>query len=282
MSNLCTIIGGRGYVGSALANHLRARGHRVSVPEKESAKLFGRDLGRVFYCAGYTGDFGLDPSATIEAHAGLLSRLLRDGEFQHLTYLSSTRVYDAVVGPFVDENEAFPLDPGNERHLYDLTKLLGEWLCLNLAPERSAIARLSCVYDGNLEVPAFLPLLVRRLSIYGVGSIAGWPQGERDYVHLDDVCQALFAISESEATGVFNVASGENVSNLALCRHILDSTGFEVVMSPPEDVPPLIPPTISIARIKQQFGIEPRSVMDALPEIIRMCCGRQDQSRGVA
>ena len=282
MSKLSTVIGGRGYIGTALTRFLRARGHQVLVPEKGSAELFGRDLGQVFYCAGYTGDYGHEPSATVEAHAGLLSRLLKDGEFEHLVYLSSTRLYDHLDAEVADEDAVFTLDPSDARHLYDLSKLLGEWLCLNEAPERSAIARLSCVYSEDIEVPAFLPLLVRRLAHYGVASIPSWPQAARDYVHLDDVSQALSAMAGGGVTGIVNVASGENVSNLELCRHILATTGLEVIMSPPDEDPPHDTPRISVARLKQQLALTPRSVMDALPEIIRMHLKPSDAVRGVA
>ena len=268
MSELCTIIGGRGYIGGALASFLRSRGCRVQVPDRNGTALFDRDLGQVYYCAGYTGDFAADPSATIEAHTSLLSRVLKDAKFQHLIYLSSTRVYDDLEGGPIEEDAVFSIDPSEPRHLYDLSKLLGEWLCLNQAPERSTIARLSCVYSDNLEVPAFLPLLVRRLTTYGVACIPSWPHAARDYVHMDDVCQALFAMASRQATGIYNVASGENVSNLALSRRVLETTGLEITMSPPDAAPPAPPPQISIRRLQAHLGITPLSVMEALPDII--------------
>ena len=284
MSELCTIIGGRGYIGSALASFLRRRGCQVQVPGRDSPRLFDRDLGQVYYCAGYTGDFATDPSATIEAHAGLLSRLLKDGEFKHLIYLSSTRVYDQLEGGPIEEDAVFPVDPSEPRHLYDLSKLLGEWLCLNQAPDRSSVARLSCVYSDDLEVPAFLPLLVRRLTTYGVACIPSWPHAARDYVHMNDVCQALVAMAEQRIRGIYNVASGENVSNLALSRRILETTGLEVTMSPPDAAPPPPPPQISVQRLRTHLGITPLSVMETLPDIIARHAQRHapQEMRGAA
>lgn len=282
MSELCTIIGGRGYIGSALASFLRSRGCQVQIPGRDSPRLFDRDLGQVYYCAGYTGDFAADPSATIEAHAGLLSRMLKDGEFKHLVYLSSTRVYDRLEGGPIEEDAVLPVDPSEPRHLYDLSKLLGEWLCLNQAPERSSIARLSCVYSDNLDVPAFLPLLVRRLTAYGVASIPDWPHVARDYVHMDDVCEALFAIANQRATDIFNVASGHNVSNLALSRRILETTGLEVTMTPPDTPPVANPPRIAIDRLRRELALEPRSVCDVLPEMIRARLQPESVQRNVA
>ena len=282
MSKVSTVIGGRGYIGTALTQFLRARGHQVLVPEKGSAELFGRELGQVFYCAGYTNDYNHDPSATVEAHAGLLSRLFKEGEFEHLVYLSSTRLYDDMIAELAGEDSIFALDPKRERHLYDLSKLLGEWLCLNLAPGRSAIARLSCVYSDDLDVPAFLPLLVRRLTHYGVASIPSWPDTARDYVHMDDVCQALLAIADNRAAGIFNVASGENVSNLALCRRILETTGLEVVMTPPDAEMPDNPPRIAVERLKKQLALNPRSVLDVIPEIIRAHLSSDMDQRSIA
>ena len=89
-------------------------------------------------------------------------------------------------------------------------------------------------------------------------------------------------MASNRATGVFNLASGENVSNLALCRRILETTGLEVTMTPPDAEMPDNPPRLAVERLKQQLALTPRSVMDALPEIIRAHLSPDVDHRSIA
>ena len=91
-----TIIGAGGFIGGRLTQALRARGEAVYAPSREDRDLFERDLGRVFYCAGLTGDFAVRPFDTVEAHVTLLAQVLAKARFERLIYLSSTRLYDSL------------------------------------------------------------------------------------------------------------------------------------------------------------------------------------------
>ena len=90
----CTVIGASGFVGARLVEALTAAGREVSAPSRDHDGLFTRDLGQVFYCAGLTADYLARPFDTVEAHVGLIARILRDARFERLVYLSSTRLYD--------------------------------------------------------------------------------------------------------------------------------------------------------------------------------------------
>ncbi|SDC63782.1 Nucleoside-diphosphate-sugar epimerase [Cupriavidus sp. YR651] len=214
----CTVIGGAGFVGRRLAEALRRAGHEVWVPARGDRALFTRELGHVYYCAGLTADYAARPFDTVTAHVTLLADVLRAGRYSHLVYLSSTRLYDSSNLPVGDEGAALTLQPANPRALYDLSKGLGENLCLTVAAGRAAVARLSCVFDWEPESPGFLSEWLIRAATeraFRLDSDGGFV---RDYIHLDDVVHALTAISTRKAEGIFNVASGENVSNAALAE----------------------------------------------------------------
>ncbi|WP_354679320.1 NAD-dependent epimerase/dehydratase family protein [Cupriavidus plantarum] len=226
----CTVIGGAGFVGRRLADTLRRAGHEVWVPERGDSALFSRDLGHVYYCAGLTADYAARPYDTVAAHVTLLSDVLRANRYDHLVYLSSTRLYDTSQLPQGDEAAALTLQPANPRALYDFSKGLGENLCLTVAAGRTAVARLSCVFDWTPDSPGFLSeWLVRAATeqAFQLDSDAGFV---RDYIHLDDVVDALIGISTRGAGGIFNVASGENVSNGELAE-LFNAAGWHITLA---------------------------------------------------
>lgn len=229
-----TVIGAAGFVGRRLAATLREAGHEVYAPQRGDAELFSRDLGQVFYCAGLTADYAARPFDTVEAHVSLLARVLRDARFSHLVYLSSTRLYDSLGADGGYEEQPLSLNPANSRHLYDLSKALGENLCLTVAGKRAAAARLACVYDWSPGAPGFLSEWLQRAASEKSFNLDSGTGVVRDYIHLDDVVAALRAMSDGATTGIVNVASGENVSNAEL-SDVFNRCGWSVNLS--RDVP---------------------------------------------
>ncbi|PLQ00723.1 NAD-dependent epimerase/dehydratase family protein [Cupriavidus pauculus] len=226
----CTVIGGAGFVGRRLADTLRRAGHEVWVPARGDRALLTRDLGHVYYCAGLTADYAARPYDTVTAHVTLLADVLRANRYEHLVYLSSTRLYDTSQLPVGDEAAALTLQPANPRALYDFSKGLGENLCLTVAAGRTAVARLSCVFDWTPESPGFLSEWLMRAAserAFRLDSDSGFV---RDYIHLDDVVDALIGISTRNAGGIFNVASGENVSNGELAE-AFNAAGWDIALA---------------------------------------------------
>lgn len=216
-----TVIGASGFVGRRLAACLRGAGHAVYAPQRDDPELLRRPLGRVIYCAGMTADYAARPFDTVQAHVGLLAKVLQEASFEHLVYLSSARLYDSLGehgGAALDEETALLLDPRQPRHLYDLSKALGENLCLNAAAGRAAVARLACVYDWSAGAPGFLSAWLQRAMHEQDLRIDSASGVVRDYIHLDDVVGALHAMAAQRSTGIVNVASGEQISNQELAE----------------------------------------------------------------
>ena len=273
MARLATLIGGEGFIGRRLHARLRDEGWSCQVPGRAEPSLLRRPLGQVFYCAGLTADYAARPFDTVEAHASLLARVLREADFDALVYLSSTRLYDGCstfAGAEVDEDTALALDPAQARHLYDLSKALGESLCRQASGGRARVARLSCVYSGGGDdADGFLGSLLARLRDPRRGAmleVDSSADAARDYIHVDDVLEALIAIACRGTRPVYNVAGGVNVVNRDLFARLGALAGCEIRIMRDRHVP--CPAPVSIERMKAEFGWHPRGLLDRLPELL--------------
>lgn len=261
-----TIIGASGFVGSRLLATLRAEGEDVFVPGREDPRLFSEDLGRIFYCAGLTADYAERWFDTIEAHVALLARLLRGATFERLVYMSSTRLYDSLGLEGGAETDALRLDPHDPRHLYDLSKALGENLCLTRSFGRASALRLSCVFDWRPGGQGFLSewlQAARRSRQLHIASPTGYV---RDYVYVDDVVASAKAVIDGGDSAVFNVASGANTSNAELAEIFRDH-GWDVELGPQS--PRQEAASCQVTRLVAA-GVRPRSTRSALRDILTL------------
>jgi UDP-glucose 4-epimerase len=211
-----TIIGAGGFVGRHVLARLRAEGIQPFCPVRDDPGLWDRDLGRIFYCAGLTGDYRSRPFATVEAHVALLARLLEQARFERIVYLSSTRLYGNQAGAKGLENLPIQVDSGNAEHIYELSKLLGENLALHRSDGRGMVARLSYVFGWDEGAEGFLSdwlLAARTKRDLTFDSSPGFA---RDYIHVEDVAEALKLMLDSPATGIVNVARGETIDNASI------------------------------------------------------------------
>jgi nucleoside-diphosphate-sugar epimerase len=255
-----TILGAAGFVGRRLKARLEADGREVFAPAKHDPELFRRELGTVFYCAGLTADYDARPFDTVEAHASLVSELARAAGFTRLVYLSSTRLYDGQAAAEVHEDAPLILDPADPRRVYDLSKALGENITLTRTGGRGAVARLSNVFDWTEGSPGFLSDWLAQAACERALTLQSSPHVRRDYIHLDDVVDALLALAAAEAPGIVNVASGELTSNGEIAEVFADC-GWTVGFA--GDADPAPPPNAATAKLRA-LGVEPRPVKDVV------------------
>jgi nucleoside-diphosphate-sugar epimerase len=260
VSGLATILGANGFVGRRLQATLSAQGWDIFAPAKGDTSLFGHDMGVVFYCAGLTADYDQRPFDTVEAHASLVSELIRAGRFERLIYLSSTRLYDGQAAAVLDETAPLLFDPTDPRRVYDLSKALGENLTLARTEGRGAVARLSNVFDWEPEAPGFLSQWLIEAARTRDLHLDSSPHLARDYIHLDDVVAALIAMAAKPGAGIVNVASGELVANGEIANLFLQA-GWKVDFA--RDVSPTPPPRADIARLRA-LGVSPAPVKDVV------------------
>jgi nucleoside-diphosphate-sugar epimerase len=260
-SNRYTVLGGNGFIGSALCRALQ--GKTVFAPARAPIaeylqRLQGQALGKVFYCIGMTADFRNQPFATIDANLLLLRHILEECEFERLVYLSSTRVYAGAAE--TDEDATLRMRPHDPDHLYNLSKAMGESLCLHSGRD-VCVARLSNVYGTGMQAHNFLASLLQEAKHTGKLYIRTAPDSVKDYIAVHDVVRYLLALAEGSRYRLYNLASGVNTSHQQIAT-VLRTLGVKVeFLSSANSV---VYPKISTQRLIAEFG---KSSCDVLGEL---------------
>lgn len=262
----CTVLGATGFIGRQLVATLIDHGKSVWAPERQSPEIFKRPLGIVFYCIGLTGDYTKSPLGTINAHATYLAEILEHASFEHLVYLSSTRLYDGMEIGSADGSAPLILNPNNPRHLYDISKAMGENLCLTASQSRASVARLSCVYSLGYESPGFLSQLLWRFRFEDSLTIDSSPNMSRDYISLEDTISSLIAIGEHRVCQIFNIASGSNTYNKDI-SNLLKKYNRTLIFSNNEMAERA--PQCDIEKL-YQLGIRPVSTLNAIENLLKI------------
>ena len=259
-----TVFGGAGFIGSHLVSHLRERGHECQVPARDEILAPTLPLGHVVYCIGLTADFRSRPFDTVEAHTGLFAAFLRSARFDSLIYLSSARIYQSADSG--RETAQFTVAPTDPSHLYNLTKLTAESLCLSLDRPEIRIARLSNVYGDDFESDNFLTSVIRDAVQHGSVRVATHPDAAKDYVAIADVTEMLERIALEGRHRIYNVAAGRNVANGAIMSALQELTGCAVEWA--RTAPSVTAPPISIELLQEDFGYVPRQLAEQLPSLV--------------
>lgn len=261
-----TVFGGAGFVGRHLVTHLRERGYEVTAPVRGALVHSEENLGHVIYAIGLTANFRSRPHDTVEAHVGLLSTLLQSSRFDSWLYLSSTRVYASLAPTDSAKEDAKISIAPSADSLYDLSKLLGEALCLTQASPAVRVARLSNVYGPGQGKATFLASVIRELRETNSVTIHESPTSCKDYVDIDDVVPLLENIAISGRQRLYNVASGQSVCHAELARELAALTGAHISFAP--GAPERIFPTVDIAAVTTEFHYLPMKLKDRLSGLL--------------
>lgn len=241
-----TVLGGTGFIGARLVAGLRADDHDVFVPERDWIPST-EDLGHVIYAIGLTGDFRSQPYATVAAHVTKLSSLLQRARFRSWLYLSTSRVYGAGAS---DEDAEILVRPSADS-VYDLSKLLGEALCLSHENPSVRAVRLSNVFGDGMGTTNFLGSVIDSVRQTGGVTIGEAATSSKDYVPVEDVVQVMAQIAASGSHRLYNVASGEAVTHASVAAILQSTMGADVTFAAGGPSRPL--PPINIARVQAEF-----------------------------
>lgn len=131
-------------------------------------------------------------------------------EHTRVVFLSSAGVYgNPEKLPITEDMPVNPLSP------YALHKVMCEDMCWYFVRNYGMnikIARIFSAYGAGLRKQIFWDMYkkaknVGKLEMFGTG------QESRDYIHIDDVAQALYLLATTKSNDVvFNVANGEEVT----------------------------------------------------------------------
>lgn len=256
-----TVLGASGAVGSALVQDLGRRGADVRGLGRDWFRHMDQPWGHVIYAIGLTADFRSRPHETVAAHVEVLSRVLRSARFDSLLYLSSTRVYQRATS--TAEDTCLPTLPSDPSDLYNLSKLMGESLCLSDPRPTVRVARLSNVVGG--QDPAsdnFVPSLLRDFA-HGQVRLRSAATSAKDYIAMSDVTELLPRIAEAGRLRLYNVASGRQITHAAWIER-LQRRHRECQVDVAPGAPELSFPPIDVRRLRSEFGHAPRCVFDVL------------------
>lgn len=272
-----TVLGASGFVGGALVHHLRQQGHVVRAVGRHDhgdGLPLDEPLGHAIYAIGVTADFRSRPFDTMEAHVAQVTKLLRQGTFTSLTYLSSTRVYEG--NQRTDEDVAISVNPSSPSALYNISKVAGESICLNSGHPAVRIVRLSNVIGGDARQDSFLDQLLREGMQSSAIALRSHPDSAKDYIALDDALGLIAAISERGRHSIYNVASGAQTSHRQVLATIARQTDWSITVDEAAgrtDFPP-----IDVSRITSEFGFVPAPFTAYFADYIkRTLQSRKDQ-----
>jgi nucleoside-diphosphate-sugar epimerase len=255
-----TVFGSKGVIGSYLVSHLNSLGHTVITPPRDLNGLFRGYLGHVIYAVGLTADFRQRPYETVEAHINLVSQILQKAEFDSFLYLSSTRVYSRSNSGCEDSLlTVSPMDPSD---LYNISKLMGESICLQDVRNNIRVVRLSNVVGGDdINTCNFIPSLIKE-SRCGRIYLKTDLNSSKDYVHIDDIADLITIIAVQGSKRIYNLASGSSIKHSDWVSQIALHTGCIIEVALHAPVINFVP--IDITRVKSEFNFKPRSVTDVL------------------
>jgi len=259
-----TILGSNGFIGKNLVNYLLENDMEVYAPDIRNEDISKKNLGHVIYAIGelnYKKNF----SNFIESHIFHLNNILNEANFESLLYCSATRIYSDVND--TNENNSLNLNPTNFNHLYPISKIMGESICLAYENPKIRIARLSNVSGSNHFSNLFLPSIIREAVDDKIIKLHTTLESEKDYVGIDDVVEILIEIALHGKYRIYNVAQGSNTSNLEIITKIQKITSCQVEVLPNANLYSF--PKINIKRISDEFNFHPKPVLDYIDNMVK-------------
>lgn len=276
------VTGGTGFVGRAVVSAFLARGHGVTVVDRQrhpdpavrsvvgeltdpavlDAGLDGGDVAGVVHLAAITSVLRSieQPAQTYAANVAVTQDLLegcRRRGIDRVVMASTNAVVGDVGHRRVDETVPLaPLTP------YGATKAACEMLLSGYAGAygmATCALRFTNIYGPGMEhKDSFVPRMMRAALSGDTISVYGDGHQQRDLVHVDDVVSAVVSAWQRRFTGTAIIGAGESVTVLDLIAAVRTVTGCalpaEHVAPKPGEMPAVI---VDTSRARDELGYRP-------------------------
>ena len=280
------ITGGRGFVGTWLADHLRSCGddvvqidQEVEITDPTALLAAVKDAApdAIYHLAAMThvGQSWDEPLRVLEVNVlgtgALLAAARECGTDPRVLVTSSAEVYGAVTDPaqlpLTEESPTAPLTP------YAASKLAGEALCAQawLGHGQQVITVRPFNHIGPGQSPNFaVSALAKRIVDADRSGASEIPVGNltarRDFTDVRDVVRSYRLLVESGAPGgIYNVCSGRDVAIQEIADRLLAQAGSAVrLVQDPSLMRPVEVPVLrgDPGRLTAATGWEPELTLD--------------------
>jgi dTDP-glucose 4,6-dehydratase len=207
--------------------------HKVDIADKDRMnKVMAKYMPHIIY--NFAAESHVDNSITDDSVfyqtnvMGTLNLLHLVKEYGiKLLHVSTDEVYGSLA---LDTNDVFTeKTPYNPLNPYSASKAASDHMVrayVNTHKIKAVVTNCSNNYGPRQHSEKLIPTIIRRakanmtIPIYGNGS------NVRDWLYVDDHCDALLRISEGFIYGErYNIGGHNELTNLSLARYILDLMG---------------------------------------------------------
>jgi nucleoside-diphosphate-sugar epimerase len=296
------IIGGAGYIGSALVPKLLDQGYRVRVLD---VLLFGddpirkylsdpnleivqgdfrhvemvvkaiQDVDMVVHLGAIVGDpaCSLDEDLTIDVNLSatrMLAELAKAHGVNRFVFASTCSVYGASDGILNERSLTRPVS------LYGHTKLASEKVLLAMADERFAptIVRFATIYglSGRTRFDLVINLLAAKAKVDHQITVYGGNQW-RPFVHVDDAAKAVATVLNAPrplvANQIFNVGSNDQNHTIREIGEMIHEQVVTAELTVNDDDVDLRNYRVDFGKIRNVLGFRPSwTIQDGIEQVL--------------
>ncbi|MEM3906462.1 MAG: NAD-dependent epimerase/dehydratase family protein [Nitrososphaerota archaeon] len=297
MSKKALVLGGAGFIGSAISKGLLRKGYEVTIVDnletgnlrllpKEGydfinldvtsseflEKTKGIDFDYIFNFGSYSSDrfFNFDGDAVYKTIKGMLNviKLAESSSCRSVVYPSSGTVYGNSKPPQKEVDNVKP------KSMYACTKLFLENFTSTLSDGINYVGlRIFTgygegeIFKGDMAsvVTLFFKSIKRgeKVVIYGDGT------QKRDFVYVEDIADIAIKAAEKEVSGVLNVGSGQSTSFNDLIKMLseaLNTNAKVVYIKSP--IPWIQETKADITKLKKFMNYSPTPLSEGIVKLI--------------
>lgn len=212
------ILGGKGFIGSAVAAEAVLRGWAVTVVDRDDYEAGrGMEADLLINANGNSKKYlsREDPALDFDLSVRSVAQSLRDFRFRHYVMLSTIDVYNDVTDPARNREDAV-IDP-TRLSPYGFHKRLAELLVQQAVPDALVLRMGGFVGLGLKKNPIYDLLTGAPLRVH--------PDSKYQFLHTGELARILFTLVEQERRGeIFNVTGDGLISPREIAAWIPDCT----------------------------------------------------------